>query len=202
MNNDISSLTINDYLNHSPNPDRKSGERTWHQSSREFPLVSVCTLVRNGEKTLAQTIDSVKCQTYPNIEYIIIDGASTDGTLEIIDQHSDHISYWVSEKDLGAVDGANKAISYAQGEFIFFISSDDWADPNLIKHAIETQKNTGADFVFGNTSYYTDDMLEFTQKGDSNYATKICYLMPRINTPSMVMKKECYKQVMKEFFNV
>ncbi|MGA1863051.1 glycosyltransferase family 2 protein [Deferribacter thermophilus] len=104
----------------------------------KLPLITVITVVLNGEKYLEETIQSVINQTYPNVEYIIIDGGSTDGTLDIIKKYEDYIDYWVSEKDNGIYDAMNKGITLAMGNIIGIINSDDWYSfnaLNLIYHA-------------------------------------------------------------------
>jgi glycosyltransferase involved in cell wall biosynthesis len=87
--------------------------------------ITVITVVRNGEKTLEQTILSVINQTYKNIEYVIIDGSSTDGTINIIKKYEKHLVYWVSEPDKGIYDAMNKGIDKATGDFLFFLNSGD-----------------------------------------------------------------------------
>ena len=89
------------------------------------PLVSIVTVVYNGEQFLEETILSVINQTYENIEYIIIDGGSTDGTVDIIKKYEDRISYWVSEKDEGISDAFNKGVKVAKGEYINFQGDGD-----------------------------------------------------------------------------
>lgn len=91
----------------------------------KLPLITVITVVLNGEKYLEQTIQSVINQTYPNIEYIIIDGGSTDGTLDIIKKYEDYIDYWVSEKDKGIYDAMNKGVICSLGKYLYFLGSDD-----------------------------------------------------------------------------
>ena len=90
-----------------------------------LPLITVITVVLNGEKTLEETIESVISQTYPNVEYIIIDGGSTDGTLDIIKKYEDYIDYWVSEPDEGIYDAMNKGIKMVSGHGILFLNSGD-----------------------------------------------------------------------------
>lgn len=89
------------------------------------PKVSVVTICYNSVQFIEKTIQSVLSQTYPNIEYIVIDGGSTDGTKEIIEKYSSRISYWCSEKDRGIYDAMNKGIRKATGEWINFMNSGD-----------------------------------------------------------------------------
>ena len=89
------------------------------------PKISIITVVFNGEKYLEETIQSVINQTYDNVEYIIIDGSSTDGTIDIIKKYEDKIDYWVSEKDSGTYDAMNKGIKIATGEWINFMNAGD-----------------------------------------------------------------------------
>ncbi len=89
------------------------------------PLISIVTVVFNGEKHLEKTIKSVIAQIYKNIEYIIIDGNSIDGTKDIIKKYEDKISYWVSELDSGLYDAMNKGAKVASGDFINFLNADD-----------------------------------------------------------------------------
>lgn len=89
------------------------------------PLITVVTVVFNGQIALEETILSVINQKYENIEYIIIDGGSSDGTLDIIKKYDSKIDYWISEKDSGIYDAMNKAITIASGDWLIFIGSDD-----------------------------------------------------------------------------
>ena len=89
------------------------------------PLISIVTVVYNGASTLEQKILSVLGQTYPHIEYIIIDGGSQDGTVDIIKKYQNRIAYWVSEPDEGIYDAMNKGKRHASGDWIYFLGSDD-----------------------------------------------------------------------------
>ncbi|WP_218837968.1 glycosyltransferase family 2 protein [Candidatus Methanoperedens nitratireducens] len=89
------------------------------------PLISIITVVRNGQKYLEETIKSVINQTYDNVEYIIIDGGSTDGTLDIIKKYEEYIDYWVSEQDRGISDAMNKGVRHSTGKLILHLHSDD-----------------------------------------------------------------------------
>lgn len=90
------------------------------------PLISIITICLNSEKYLEQTIKSIVEQTYDHIEHIIIDGASTDGTLDIIRKYDDKIAYWVSEPDKGVSDAYNKGILHSTGDYLNFLNSDDY----------------------------------------------------------------------------
>jgi len=90
------------------------------------PLITVVTAVYNGEQFLEETIQSVINQTYDNVEYIIIDGGSTDGTVGIIRKYEHVIDYWVSEKDNGIGDAWNKGITLSFGSLIGLLNSDDF----------------------------------------------------------------------------
>jgi len=96
------------------------------KSNPDHPLVSIITVVRNGEKYLEQTIKSVIYQTYDNVEYIIIDGGSTDGTLDIIRKYDDKIAYWVSEPDDGLYDAMNKGSNIASGDYALYLNAGDY----------------------------------------------------------------------------
>ena len=93
--------------------------------NRERPLISIVTASYNAAATIEKTIMSVINQSYENIEYIIIDGGSADGTVEIIKKYADRIAYWVSEPDKGIYDAWNKAINVAKGNWIMFLGADD-----------------------------------------------------------------------------
>lgn len=92
---------------------------------RNKPLISIITVVFNGEKFLEKTIQSIINQSYDNIEYAIIDGGSTDGTVDIIKKYEDKIDYWVSEKDKGISDAFNKGVKIVNGDYINFQGDGD-----------------------------------------------------------------------------
>jgi len=94
------------------------------------PLITVVTVVFNGEKYLENTILSVINQAYDNVEYIIIDGGSTDGTIDIIKKYEDKLDYWISESDDGIYDAMNKGIDLVTGEWVNFVNSSDMLNGN------------------------------------------------------------------------
>lgn len=115
------------------------------------PLISIITVVFNSELFLEKTIKSVVNQSYTEIEYIIIDGGSTDGTLEIIKRYEKYLSIWISEQDEGLYDAMNKGIALAKGEYLWFINSGDELYSENILNDIFAQIDTLPDVIYGET---------------------------------------------------
>jgi glycosyltransferase involved in cell wall biosynthesis len=114
------------------------------------PLVSIITISLNSEKTITKTIESVKNQTYKNIEYIIIDGKSEDRTIDIVHSYKDNISKIISEKDDGIYDAFNKGLNLYKGDLIGFVNSDDVLLPNAIEILVDYyNRYKDKDFFFG-----------------------------------------------------
>jgi len=105
-------------------------------------LISIIVAVYNGKATLQQCIDSVAQQTYPNKELIVIDGGSSDGTVELLEENHDKFSYWISEPDSGIYNAWNKGLLQAKGEWICFLGADDyfWDNTVLEKMAVQLEK--------------------------------------------------------------
>lgn len=120
-----------------------------------IPKISIITITYNSEKTLEQTIQSVVGQDYNNIEYLIIDGGSTDKTLDIVERYRDKISFVISEPDKGISDAFNKGIFYATGEIIGIINSDDIYLPGALK-AIADSYSPEIDVYRGNTVIWNE----------------------------------------------
>ena len=99
--------------------------------------ISIITVTYNAEKHLEKCIQSIISQKNPNFEYIIIDGGSTDGTVDIIKKYQDHLAYWVSEPDCGIYDAMNKGIKQAKGGYIGFLGADDYFFPNMLQTLFE-----------------------------------------------------------------
>lgn len=113
-----------------------------------LPLISIITVSFNSADTIERTIRSIINQTYPNIEYIIIDGGSTDGTVDIIKKYASKISYWCSEPDKGIYDAMNKGALKATGEYIQYINSSDTIYNNTTTEEIVKELNN-IDVIYG-----------------------------------------------------
>ncbi len=156
--------------------------------SQAAPLVTIITVVFNGEKHLEKTIQSVIQQTYPNIEYIVIDGGSTDGTIDIIKKYGQQISQWVSEKDKGIADAFNKGIQKATGSIIGLINADDWYEPDAVQTAVQHLKD--ADIVYGKLNIWKNDTIAYTVAANHS-------LLPNemtVNHPTVFVKKKWYDE--------
>ncbi len=195
MNKAVPPPTISDYLRAPAHLLRKMGGRRTArlEFDSKMPLVTVFTIVLNAKGLLSQTIKSVLAQSYPNIEYIIIDGASSDGTLEVIEEFNERVDLWISEPDQGTSDATNKAVSLARGKFVFWLSAGDWIESDYIATAVQALLNSGADFVFGRMTF-REGIVDYIVEGDANYKMTGTY-KPRVNYPTWVTKRECFKNV-------
>lgn len=117
---------------------------------KEKPLLTVITIVLNGVNILERTILNVINQNYGSIEYIIIDGGSTDGSLEIIRKHENRINHWISEPDAGLYDAMNKGIKIAKGEWVNFMNAgDEFYDFDVCEKIANTASEYNFDVIFG-----------------------------------------------------
>jgi len=115
------------------------------------PTVTFITVVYNGEKELESTIQSIINQTYPNIEYVVIDGGSKDGTVDVIKKYRDKISYFISESDKGLYDAMNKGIKASTGDYLWFMNAGDLVYSNDILEKIFINQNSTPDVIYGET---------------------------------------------------
>jgi len=119
-------------------------------TSKEPPLVSIVIPSYNQAHFLESTIRSVLEQDYPNVEYILVDGGSTDGSLDIIQRYADRFAWWVSEKDDGHADALNKGFSQAKGEILAWLNSDDTYYPGTVSDAVSVfQAHPEVGMVYG-----------------------------------------------------
>jgi len=151
------------------------------KSYENQPLISVITVVFNGEKHLEETIQSIVNQTYANMEYIIIDGGSTDKTLEILKKYQDKIDYWVSEKDSGVSDAFNKGVRLSQGKYINFQGDGDgFVSADALTKLFETVHPEKDMFVSAKIRRIDDEgRTLFISKQPRRFATKsLLFRMP------------------------
>ncbi|MGB5966192.1 MAG: glycosyltransferase family 2 protein [Sulfurimonadaceae bacterium] len=142
-------------------------------NKNHLPLVSIVTVVFNGKDALKKTIDSVINQTYKNIEYILIDGASTDGTTDIIKQYENQIDIRISEPDKGVYDAMNKGLKLASGEWVNFLNAGDTFFSNeTINEIFNTKTQNEFKLIYG-------DWINVNNKGLKNYIKSLPYLNKR-----------------------
>jgi len=151
----------------------------------------------NSVETIRDTIKSIISQDYENIEYILIDAGSTDGTLDIIKEYEGYINYFSSEEDDGIYDGMNKGISVASGEVVGILNSDDFY-PNsyIVSNVARTFEKRNCDAVYGDLLYVkfydTDKIVRYWQSG--NYSVKKIkngWMLPH---PTFFVKREMYEK--------
>ena len=166
--------------------------------------ISIITSVYNNKETIKDAIESVLNQTYQNIEYIIVDGASTDGTTEIIQNYKDKIAIFSTEPDKGIYDGLNKGISLATGDVICFLHSDDlYASDDIVKKVANefngtdiTKESKVFDGVYGDLMYTPKDdtskVLRYWKSKDFDMSLLEKGWMPA--HPTLFLRKEVYEK--------
>lgn len=159
--------------------------------------ISIITVTYNSAATLEETILSVINQTYQNIEYIIVDGKSTDSTLSIIDKHKDRIAKFVSEKDNGIYDALNKGISMASGDVVGILHSDDFYTSNEVLQKIaERFIKDNCEALYGDLLYVskdnTDKIIRKWRAGEFKSNSFLFGWMPP--HPTFFVKKEVYEK--------
>lgn len=157
--------------------------------------VSIITVVWNNAETIKDAIDSVLGQTYKNIEYIIVDGASTDGTVEIVQSYGDKITKFVSEKDKGLYDAMNKGLRLATGHVIGILNSDDfYINSDVIQKIVKEFEDKKVDSVYADLVFVKSDNLDkIVRYFDSSHWSpdKFAYgWMPA--HPTFFVKREIY----------
>ncbi|UOE51456.1 glycosyltransferase [Mucilaginibacter sp. SMC90] len=160
------------------------------EQGHKYEKVTIITVVYNAVNTIEGTILSVINQTYKNLQYIIIDGGSTDGTLNIIEKYQNRIDLFVSEPDNGIGDGFNKGISMATGEWIGMINADDWYAVDAVENIMKGISND--DFVCcGNIRLIGANGIERDKKSKVSWLNFGMYIMH----PSCFVRRSVYMQV-------
>jgi glycosyltransferase involved in cell wall biosynthesis len=152
------------------------------------PVITVITVTYNAEKSLENTILSVINQSFNNIEYIIVDGGSTDGTFDIIRKYEERISFWISEPDEGIYDAMNKGIRLANGIWINFMNSgDSFFDYNVLSHIFSVEYSDNVKFL------YSDFYLKYEDSANGDFYLAD-YNKGRILHQSVIYKKELHNE--------
>lgn len=153
--------------------------------------ISIITITYNSEKTLEETILSVINQKNVDLEYIIVDGQSTDQTMSIVNKYRDHIAKVISEPDNGISDAFNKGIGLATGDIVGIINSDDM----LTQHALEmvqnvVEQNPGVDVFYGNSIRFRDDRENYIYKPDNDLHDLLHFMF--LSHPSTFVRRSAY----------
>lgn len=157
----------------------------------DTPLVTIVTPSFNQARFLEQTMRSVLDQDYPNIEYMVADGGSTDGSVDLIQKYSNRLKWWVSEKDSGQADAINKGFSRARGEIIAWINSDDYYMPGAIASAVKAlSDHPEVGMVFGNVRVVdeTEKVLNQLSYGDWGLADLMSFHI--IGQPGVFIRRK------------
>jgi glycosyltransferase len=157
--------------------------------------ISIITSVYNNRATVAEAVESVLSQTYGNIEYIVVDGASTDGTVDVIERYADRITTFVSEPDKGIYDGLNKGIGLATGDVVGFLHSDDlFADESVVEKIARAFEESEAESIYGDLIYVakedTGRVVRYWKSGAFAYdKLKRGWMPPH---PTFYVRREVY----------
>lgn len=172
----------------------KGGRRTKGLMPAEgAPLVSIVTVVYNGAATLEATIQSVIRQDHPAIEYIVVDGGSTDGTLDILRRYEDRIDLWVSERDKGIYDAMNKGVALCTGDWVGLINADDRYADGAVKRAMEAASGKdGVNIVHGDILiHYPNGSSKVKYPKRSGFLLKYWEMV--LNHPSFFVRRSYYE---------
>jgi glycosyltransferase involved in cell wall biosynthesis len=160
------------------------------------PKISIVTPSYNQGTFLEATIKSILSQRYGNLEFILIDGGSTDNSMEIVEKYRDSITYWVSEKDQGQSDAINKGLLRVTGDIIAYINSDDTYLPNTFKTVAKVfQLNPTCKWICGNVLFMDERGSIFAKKKPIYSQLILRYGSSSIYQPSVFLKREILKEV-------
>lgn len=154
--------------------------------------ITIITVCYNSEKTIRDTIESVLSQTYPDYEYLIIDGKSSDSTLSIINEYKDERIKLVSEKDKGLYDAMNKGIGLSTGDIIGIVNSDDVLyDENVFQNIIDNYHDD-TEIMYGNIKYYNEDFGKVVRDYISGTSNGLEWCPAH---PSMYVRREVFDRI-------
>lgn len=157
--------------------------------------ISIITVCYNSYDTIEKTFQSIKSQSYQNIEYIVVDGGSTDGTLKFIELYNKEITKYISESDKGLYDAMNKGVALATGELIGILNSDDvFTDNKVIENIVKFHKKNNVDASLGNVTQFSKagkTVRKYSAKNWIPEKLKIGFMPPH---PSIFFKKELFEK--------
>lgn len=162
-------------------------------------LVSIITVSHNSENTIRQTIEAVYSQSWQQIEYIIIDGASTDHTMDIVGEYQEKFEkkgmayHYISEPDQGMYDAMNKGICMASGELIGIINSDDWYEPDAVECAVQSYRKQPYDLFYADLRIIGSRGSLIKKAKDSRWVTSRYWNHPTTFIPRAVYQKYQYQ---------
>ena len=139
-------------------------------------LFTLITVTLNSQKTILKTIDSINNQTYKEFEYIIIDGGSSDGTLDLIKTNLKKKYILLSEKDKGIYNAMNKGIKLSNGKYVAFLNSDDWLENDVLLKVSKFIEKENPSVVYGDAKFYKKNgIFSFYAKANLKKLKKICH---------------------------
>lgn len=160
------------------------------------PQISVITVVLDGRRHVAETMASVLAQTGVDFEYWVIDGGSTDGTMEIVRQHASRLAGWISEPDRGIADAFNKGLARARGEYVMFLNADDaLAHPRALADLLGTAQACGWPTVlYGDCDLFNPDSGDFLYRAVINYDRERFLARETLPHPGMLMHRRYFEE--------
>jgi len=160
-------------------------------------IVSIVIVVKNEVETVERALISIIEQNYNNIEIIVIDGDSTDGTKQILDQYKNNFRIYISEKDSGPSDAINKGIKNSTGDYVYLQYADDWVPFDFISKSVnELQGNKNSQYIFGIAEAFDKkDVYKFQSKSSKKFYKKLKYNMT-INSTTVLYKRICFEERM------
>jgi glycosyltransferase involved in cell wall biosynthesis len=165
-------------------------------NDNDYPLVSVVTPSFNQGKYLEDTIQSVLAQDYPSLEYLIVDGGSTDTSVDIIQKHSADLAWWVSEPDEGQASAINKGMAQSKGEIVAWLNSDDLYFPGAVKSAVDMMlAEPQIGMVYGNAVTIDEKGRPIRELIFPNWKLEDLIQFRIICQPSVFMRRSSYEKV-------
>lgn len=202
----VSEYKVNNLLQHLPSPPINKNGWPWTTESRPigpimpdgkpWPRISIITPSYNQGRFIEETIRSVLLQNYPNLEYIIMDGGSTDSSKEIIKKYDQWLTYWVSEKDNGQADAIFRGFEKASGDIIAWINSDDFYLIDAFRYVTQLYSQLSAEFIIGGNIYIDENGKKKARlKGYTQDYSSLLYFGQYIAQPACFWSRKSFFEV-------